>query len=92
MKIKAISPREGYFVTKQYPQTRKQDKTNFEVEENTDDFTVFAEVVHANPKKLSTISKGDNIIFQPLEAQPFRDGDEVYYFIKEKYVLGTYKD
>lgn len=86
MKVEKISLRDGYLIARKAVVDAKTD-SGFEVEENSDDFLVHAEVVNSATEK---ISLGMFIIFHVLDAQEFRDGSDTYLLVRDEDVVGTY--
>jgi co-chaperonin GroES (HSP10) len=86
MKASAFSPRTGFIVTKKEV-SRNTTATGLEVEENSDDFLVYAEVVVSGS---SAYVPGDTVVYHVLDSQSFRDGADTYNVVQEGDVLGTY--
>lgn len=86
MKIEGITPREDFLIVKKFASDVATD-SGFEVEENSDDLLVFAEVVKSG---VSEFPPATYVVFHALEAQEFRDGSASYLLIHETDVLGVY--
>ena len=87
MKVSSITPREGFLIVKKSSIDTTTD-SGFEVEENSDDLLVFAEVVSSSS---ADFPKSSFVVFQELYAQEFRDGSDSYLLLQEDDVVGTYQ-
>ena len=86
MRVGQFVPVTGYVVTK------KEDAgaayaSGFQIEENTDDFLVHAEVVVSSSSAYAT---GTCVVYHVLESQSFRDGADIYNLVNESDILGVY--
>ena len=86
MIVTNFRPKTSYLVVKKVsPNATAQ--TGFQVEENDDDFVIYAQVVTSSS---SIYKPNDVVVFELVDSQSFRDGAEEYNFIHEDAILGTY--
>jgi len=86
MDVTKFVPKKGLLIVKS-PVKDLKTESGFEVEENTDDFLVYAEVVASDD---SNYSVGSFVVLHTLYTQEFRDGADVYMVVEIEDVLGTY--
>ena len=84
--ISKIVPGEGYLILKKNDLDTST-ASGFEVEENTDDFLVYAEVKNSGSEEYTS---GEGVIFNSIDAQEFRDGADTYILLHTDAVLGKY--
>lgn len=87
MKVENFIPREGFIVVRKAVVDSVTD-SGFEVEENSDDFLIHAEIVSSGS---SDFIVGSHVVFHALEAQEFRDGSDTFLLVHSDYIVGTYK-
>jgi len=85
MKLSGVKPIAGFLVTKE-EETRLRSDAGLQIEENTDDFLIYGEVVIGTDK----FPVGSFVIYHVLESLSFRDGSQVFNLVREEDVFGTY--
>ena len=87
MKVNCFAPGPGFIVVRK-EQTQSRSEAGLEVEENSDDFLTFAQVVVTSDEK--EFPTGAFVVFHALDAQSFRDGSVTYNLVDVLDIVGTY--
>lgn len=82
-----MTPRPHYLITSTPKNDGRESEQGYQLNENTDDLTVFVTVLRSSS---DLYKEGDKVVVSILDAQSFRDADKEYYFIKDEDVLSTY--
>ena len=86
MNIDKFKPLPSLLIVKK-PVTESKTESGFEVEENSDDFLVWAEIIKSGSPEYKS---GEAIVFHALYTDEFRDGSDSYFLVHEDDIVGHY--